>query len=157
MTKEMVLPQLKQAYEALSPDGPDHLDAVLDKVLPLWNTDLAFSFSDLERVAAPTLVLAADDDITLSRAVGARRAHRLVRPRLGPAGRRGSALTRARLARGRENRPQGAGKPNAASGGRGSDGVLVQVDQQVQDVAHENTTRARRATLTAYEAPRGLA
>ena len=66
MTKEMVPPDLKQAYEALSPDGPDHLNAVLDKVLRLWNTDPAFSLSDLERVAAPALVLAADDDVTVS-------------------------------------------------------------------------------------------
>jgi pimeloyl-ACP methyl ester carboxylesterase len=66
MTKEMVPSQLKQAFEALSPDGPDHLDAVLDKLLALWNTDPAFPLSDLERVAAPALVLAADDDITLS-------------------------------------------------------------------------------------------
>ena len=66
MTKEMVPPNLTQAYAALSPDGADHLDAVLDKVLQLWNTDPAFALSDLERVAAPTLVLAADDDVTLS-------------------------------------------------------------------------------------------
>ena len=66
MTKEMVPPQLTQAYEALSPDGPDHLDAVLDKMLALWNTDPAFPLSDLERVAAPALVLAGDDDVTLS-------------------------------------------------------------------------------------------
>ena len=66
MTKEMLPPQLTQAYEALSPDGPDHLDAVLDKMLALWNTDPAFPLSDLERVAAPALVLAADDDVTLS-------------------------------------------------------------------------------------------
>jgi pimeloyl-ACP methyl ester carboxylesterase len=66
MTKEMVPPHLKQAYDALSPDGPEHLDAVLDKMLQLWNTDPAFPLSDLERVAAPALVLAADDDITLS-------------------------------------------------------------------------------------------
>jgi pimeloyl-ACP methyl ester carboxylesterase len=65
-TKEMVPSQLKQAYEALSPDGPDHLDAVLDKILRLWNTDPAFPLQDLERVAAPTLVLAADDDVFLS-------------------------------------------------------------------------------------------
>lgn len=66
MTKEMVPPDLKQAYAACSPDGPNHLDAVLDKMLPLWNTDPAFPLSDLERVAAPTLLLAADDDVTLS-------------------------------------------------------------------------------------------
>jgi pimeloyl-ACP methyl ester carboxylesterase len=66
MTNEMLPPQLKQAYQALSPDGPDHLDAVLDKLLQLWNADPAFPLSDLERVAAPALVLAADDDITLS-------------------------------------------------------------------------------------------
>ncbi len=65
-TKEMVPSQLKQAYETLSPDGPEHLDAVLDKVLRLWNTDPAFPLEDLERVAAPTLVLAADDDVFLS-------------------------------------------------------------------------------------------
>jgi pimeloyl-ACP methyl ester carboxylesterase len=66
MTKEFLPHELMQAYEALSPDGPDHLDAVLDKLLPLWNTDPAFPLSDLERVAAPALVLAADDDFTLS-------------------------------------------------------------------------------------------
>jgi pimeloyl-ACP methyl ester carboxylesterase len=66
MTKELMPPELTQAYEALSPDGPDHLDAVLDKVLALWNTDPAFPLSDLERVAAPTLVLAGDDDVFLS-------------------------------------------------------------------------------------------
>src|SRR5215210_1645070 len=65
-TKEMVPPELKQAYEALSPDGPKHLDAVLDKVLALWNTDPAFPLSDLERVASPTLVLAGDDDMFLA-------------------------------------------------------------------------------------------
>jgi pimeloyl-ACP methyl ester carboxylesterase len=65
-TKEMVPSQLKQAYEALSPDGPDHLDVVLDKILLLWNTDPAFPLEDLGRVAAPTLVLAADGDVFLS-------------------------------------------------------------------------------------------
>src|ERR1700754_2248916 len=38
-SKEMVPPQLVQAYETLSPDGRGHLDAVLEKVLTLWNTD----------------------------------------------------------------------------------------------------------------------
>jgi pimeloyl-ACP methyl ester carboxylesterase len=66
MTNEMLPPQLKQAYQALSPDGPDHLDDVLDKLLLLWNTDPAFPLGELERVAAPVLVLAADDDILLS-------------------------------------------------------------------------------------------
>jgi pimeloyl-ACP methyl ester carboxylesterase len=65
-SKEMVPLQLVQAYEALSPDGPNHLDAVLEKVLALWNTDPAFPLSDLERVAAPALVLAADRDVFLS-------------------------------------------------------------------------------------------
>ncbi len=66
MTKAMVPPPLTAAYEALSPDGPSHLDVVLEKVLALWNTDPAFPLSDLERVAAPALVLAADGDVTLS-------------------------------------------------------------------------------------------
>ena len=65
-SKEMVPPQLVQAYETLSPDGRGHLDAVLEKVLTLWNTDPAFPLSDLERVAAPTLVLVADGDIFVS-------------------------------------------------------------------------------------------
>ena len=65
-SKQMVPPQLLQAYEALSPDGPDHLDAVLEKVLTLWNTDPAFALSDLDRVPAPTLVLAGDADVFLT-------------------------------------------------------------------------------------------
>ena len=39
---------------------------MLEKVLALWNTDPAFPLSDLERVAVPALVLAADGDVTLS-------------------------------------------------------------------------------------------
>jgi pimeloyl-ACP methyl ester carboxylesterase len=66
MTKEMLPPHLTQAYEALSPDGPDHLEAVLHKMLAMWNTDPAFPLSDLERISAPALVLAADDDFSLS-------------------------------------------------------------------------------------------
>ena len=66
MTKAMMPPPLTAAYEALSPDGPSHLDVVLEKLLALWNTDPAFPLSDLERVAAPALVLAADGDVTLS-------------------------------------------------------------------------------------------
>ena len=66
MAREMVPSELTQAYEALSPDGPEHLEVVLDKLLALWNTDPGFPLSDLERVAAPALVLAGDGDVFLS-------------------------------------------------------------------------------------------
>jgi pimeloyl-ACP methyl ester carboxylesterase len=50
-------------YERLSPDGPEHGDVVLGKLLELWASEPHISSADLARVAAPTLVISGDRDM----------------------------------------------------------------------------------------------
>ncbi|MBL7253088.1 alpha/beta hydrolase [Actinoplanes sp. LDG1-01] len=49
-------------YERLSPDGPERADVVLGKLFRLWTTEPHIKPADLARIAAPTLVMAADRD-----------------------------------------------------------------------------------------------
>lgn len=49
-------------YEALSPDGPGHADAVLEKLLRLWTTEPDIKPAELAGVRARTLVMAGDRD-----------------------------------------------------------------------------------------------
>nr|BFE66686.1 alpha/beta hydrolase [Dactylosporangium thailandense] len=49
-------------YERLSPDGPEHADVVLAKLMRLWTSEPHIDPADLARIAAPVLVLAADRD-----------------------------------------------------------------------------------------------
>jgi pimeloyl-ACP methyl ester carboxylesterase len=54
---------LREAYEALSPDGPDHLPIVFEKIAQLWRTEPQMTLDELRTIRAPTLVLLADDDV----------------------------------------------------------------------------------------------
>ncbi|MGZ8764096.1 MAG: alpha/beta fold hydrolase [Acidimicrobiia bacterium] len=53
---------MRADYEKLTPDGADHWPVVLDKIQHLW-WEAPLDFTDeLDRITAPTLVLAGDDD-----------------------------------------------------------------------------------------------
>jgi pimeloyl-ACP methyl ester carboxylesterase len=54
--------ELRQAYAAVSPDGPDHFPVVLEKLKRLWAEPTGVTLDDLAGVPAPTLVLAGDGD-----------------------------------------------------------------------------------------------
>lgn len=56
-------PMLREPYEALSSDGPEHLEIVVGKLKQLWGTEPTYELADLERVSVPTLVMVADDDV----------------------------------------------------------------------------------------------
>lgn len=57
-------------YERLSPDGPEHADVVLGKLLRLWTQSPPIDPADLACLSAPTLVMSADrDSIRLEHAV----------------------------------------------------------------------------------------
>jgi len=74
-TAEKFPPGLKQAYAAVSPDGPEHFGAVIDKLLPVWRGDPGIGPAELERVTAPTLVLLGDEDcLTIEHAAAVQRA-----------------------------------------------------------------------------------
>jgi pimeloyl-ACP methyl ester carboxylesterase len=53
----------RQWYDELSPDGPEHADAVLEKLMHLWTTEPAIAPADLARVETPTLIMAGDRDV----------------------------------------------------------------------------------------------
>jgi pimeloyl-ACP methyl ester carboxylesterase len=53
---------VRAAYERLSPDGPEHADVVLQKLVEMWRTEPDIPVSDLTRIDVPTLVLAGDRD-----------------------------------------------------------------------------------------------
>jgi pimeloyl-ACP methyl ester carboxylesterase len=68
-------PPFVEMYRALSPDGPDHFDIILDKLRALWTSDTGLDTADLVHVTAPTLLLAADDGgMTLEHLASAARA-----------------------------------------------------------------------------------
>ncbi|MFC4070202.1 alpha/beta fold hydrolase [Actinoplanes subglobosus] len=50
-------------YDRLSPDGPEHADAVVAKLLRLWNREPRIDPGDLARIAAPVLIMSGDRDM----------------------------------------------------------------------------------------------
>jgi pimeloyl-ACP methyl ester carboxylesterase len=60
MSVDTAPPPLVDQLRALSPDGPDHVAAVIEKLKTLWTTETGVAVSDLEHVTAPTLILAGD-------------------------------------------------------------------------------------------------
>lgn len=54
--------EIRAAYDRLSPDGPEHGDAVLEKLMTLWTSHPDIPAADLAAISAPTLVLAGDGD-----------------------------------------------------------------------------------------------
>ena len=60
LTAEQLPPFLTELYRAVSPDGPDHLSVIVDKLRAMWTGETGVEVSDLSHVTAPTLVLAGD-------------------------------------------------------------------------------------------------
>jgi pimeloyl-ACP methyl ester carboxylesterase len=57
-----VMAMIAQGYAERSPDGADHFPVVLEKSLTMFSTEPTLTMDDLGRIAAPTLVLAGDDE-----------------------------------------------------------------------------------------------
>jgi pimeloyl-ACP methyl ester carboxylesterase len=57
------LENLRSMYEAASPDGPGHWPVVFAKFLEMVAREPHIPTSELKHIAAPTLVLASDDDL----------------------------------------------------------------------------------------------
>jgi pimeloyl-ACP methyl ester carboxylesterase len=55
--------QLREEYGARAPEGPDHFREMVDKSLAMWTTEPTWTEGDLASIVAPTLVLAADDEL----------------------------------------------------------------------------------------------
>jgi pimeloyl-ACP methyl ester carboxylesterase len=63
MPQGMLPPVLRELYEAVSPDGADHWDIVLDKTWQMIRTEPNLDMHELTAVTTPTLVVVADHDI----------------------------------------------------------------------------------------------
>jgi len=63
MTQQDIPPMLRELYDSVSLDGPDHFGVVFDKLHQLWANEPTFELAELEGVSAPTLVLVANDDL----------------------------------------------------------------------------------------------
>jgi pimeloyl-ACP methyl ester carboxylesterase len=74
-TPDSLPPFVREAYERLSPDGPDHFAVVFEKLVTVWRTQPRHGSAELMRVAAPTLLLLGDNDVlTIEHAAEMRRA-----------------------------------------------------------------------------------
>jgi pimeloyl-ACP methyl ester carboxylesterase len=68
---------MRSAYEARSPDGPEHFDEVAEKIPQLWRTEPNLPLDALRGLSVPRLLLQGDDDIvTLEHGVAMARAIR---------------------------------------------------------------------------------
>jgi pimeloyl-ACP methyl ester carboxylesterase len=75
LSLEAMPSMFEQMYAAVSPDGPDHFGVIFDKLKSTWQAEPSMQLDELSRVAAPTLVLAADDDVvTIEHAAAMQRA-----------------------------------------------------------------------------------
>jgi pimeloyl-ACP methyl ester carboxylesterase len=63
MSLEGLSPTLSEPYQALSPDGPDHLAVVFEKIKHLWRTEPRMTLDELRLVSSPTLFILGDHDI----------------------------------------------------------------------------------------------
>jgi pimeloyl-ACP methyl ester carboxylesterase len=59
---DMLPPRLREMYAAVSPDGPEHWDVVVDKAWQMIRSEPNIALSELAKVSAPTLVMVADRD-----------------------------------------------------------------------------------------------
>jgi pimeloyl-ACP methyl ester carboxylesterase len=61
-TPDKFYPWLTNKYKEVSPDGPEHLPVVFEKIMRMWREEPALTTDDLARIQAPTLVLVGDRD-----------------------------------------------------------------------------------------------
>jgi len=61
-TPDNFYPWLINKYKEVSPDGPDHLPIVFEKIMRMWREEPALTPKEIGRIQAPTLVLVGDRD-----------------------------------------------------------------------------------------------
>src|SRR5215212_5366124 len=75
VTPESLPPFIREPYDRLSPDGPEHFPVVVEKHVKLWATEPRHELAELHTITAPTLILIGDDDgVTVEHAAEMQRA-----------------------------------------------------------------------------------
>ena len=54
---------LRESYERLSPDGPGHWHAVIERMKQMWVSQPAYATAVLAQITTPTLVICGDQDV----------------------------------------------------------------------------------------------
>lgn len=74
LSPDVLPPVLRQLYEAVSPDGPEHFDVVFAKLAALWGTEPNIDLGELSSLSVPTLLVGADHDmVTVEQLAAAQR------------------------------------------------------------------------------------
>ncbi len=74
-TPDSLPPFIREAYDRLSPDGPDHFPIVVERLVAEWRTQPRHELAELARIGAPALILIGDrDGVTIEHAAAIRRA-----------------------------------------------------------------------------------
>ena len=58
LTLDSLAPFVRQAYDRLSPDGPEHFPIVFEKLAAVWRTEPDHALADLSALTMPTLLAA---------------------------------------------------------------------------------------------------
>jgi pimeloyl-ACP methyl ester carboxylesterase len=75
LTVDALPPFIREAYDRLSPDGPDHLPVVFERLVAEWRSEPRHSLAELGRITARTLILLGDrDGVTVEHAAAMQRA-----------------------------------------------------------------------------------
>ena len=75
MTPASLPPFIREAYDRLSPDGPDHFPIVFERLLAEWRTQPRHELAELGAVSARTLICIGDrDGVTVEHAAAMQRA-----------------------------------------------------------------------------------
>jgi pimeloyl-ACP methyl ester carboxylesterase len=75
LTPEILPPVLRELYASVSPDGPDHFDAVFEKLTATWKVEPSLALDELGKLAMPTLVMLGERDlVTVEHAAAVQRA-----------------------------------------------------------------------------------
>jgi pimeloyl-ACP methyl ester carboxylesterase len=69
LTPDGLPPFIREAYDRLSPDRPEHFPIVFEKLAAVWRTEPDHALADLSALSMPTLLLLGDhDDLTVEHA-----------------------------------------------------------------------------------------
>jgi pimeloyl-ACP methyl ester carboxylesterase len=74
-TIDVLPPTLRETYDRLSPDGPEHFPIVFEKLITLWRSEPQHALTDVAHLEMPTLhLIGDDDDVTVEHAAAVQQA-----------------------------------------------------------------------------------
>ena len=63
MTSDGLGSYVREMYDRLSPDGPEHFEAVFERLVEVWRTEPTHELAELAAISAPTIIVIGDHDV----------------------------------------------------------------------------------------------